>query len=181
MSLKIIATILTTLTLSSKPMNFDFGSQKSGKNWMVINDGVMGGLSRGGLQFSENSLQFSGNVSLANNGGFSSLKSPFGSFDLGDAQIVEIRYRSKGYAIALTLENYPQFYMPYYKLILKDTKGEWQTLKVDVKEFKAYRLGQAFDQSITPEKLASVIRIGFITSEKREGDFDMEVDYLKFK
>ena len=53
----------------------DFGKKKDGRNWQVVNDGVMGGLSEGEAQLTDDSVVFKGNVSLDNNGGFSSLRS----------------------------------------------------------------------------------------------------------
>ena len=61
------------------PMTFDFGTKNSAasRDWRVINDGVMGGLSQGRALLTEESILFEGEISLENNGGFSSLKSPF--------------------------------------------------------------------------------------------------------
>ncbi len=57
---------------------FDFSKESSLRNWVIINDGVMGGLSRGQLTLSpEGYGKFSGTVSLANNGGFTSIRCNF--------------------------------------------------------------------------------------------------------
>ena len=50
----------------------EFEPAETGKfDWKVINDGVMGGLSKGNLEFTErNTMKFSGSLSLKNNGGF---------------------------------------------------------------------------------------------------------------
>ena len=173
--------LLAVMIVTNHQLEFDFGSKKNGNDWNIINDGVMGGLSKGNIQFTNNSLKFSGDVSLENNGGFSSLKSPFHSFDLSSAKKVEIKYRSVGHGIAVTLENSRQFYRPYYKLYLKETQGKWETLKVDIDEFKEYRLGRSIGRSVSTEILSSIRRIGFITSDKKEGSFEIEVDYLKFE
>ena len=45
------------------------------KNWNIVNDDVMGGISKSYLALNdENNLIFSGNVSLKNNGGFASTR-----------------------------------------------------------------------------------------------------------
>ena len=41
-----------------------------GQDWQVINDGVMGGLPKGTINFTDTSLVFQGSVSLENFGGF---------------------------------------------------------------------------------------------------------------
>lgn len=42
--------------------------------WRSVNDGVMGGLSAGGMEQSDEGLKFVGRLSLENNGGFSSAR-----------------------------------------------------------------------------------------------------------
>jgi hypothetical protein len=53
-------------------MLIDFTDKKAGHQMNVVNDGVMGGLSQGAIEMTQNdSLLFKGNISLQNNGGFS--------------------------------------------------------------------------------------------------------------
>ena len=48
------------------------------KNWNIVNDDVMGGISRSSLSMNdENNLIFSGYLSLENNGGFASSRLSF--------------------------------------------------------------------------------------------------------
>lgn len=54
-------------------MLFDFSKDDSSPIWRSNNDGVMGGLSQGGAKMTERSMEFSGVLSLENNGGFSSV------------------------------------------------------------------------------------------------------------
>ena len=43
-------------------------------HWQIVNDSVMGGLSTSQAYEKDNSLIFTGNVSLENNGGFASIR-----------------------------------------------------------------------------------------------------------
>ena len=52
-------------------IKIDFGKEKGGKYWRVVNDGVIGCLSKGTKKLTANSMLFKGKVSLDNNGGFS--------------------------------------------------------------------------------------------------------------
>ena len=53
------------------------------KNWNIVNDDVMGGISKSFLSINdENNLIFSGNVSLKNNGGFASTRMGLDSVSL---------------------------------------------------------------------------------------------------
>jgi len=64
----------TTLTPVSA---FAFPSAESVNEWFVVNDTVMGGVSSGRLGWENAALVFTGDLSLDNNGGFASIRSPF--------------------------------------------------------------------------------------------------------
>jgi hypothetical protein len=55
---------------------FDFGADGSADGWGVVNDTVMGGVSSGQLALTDGVLVFTGDLSLENNGGFASMRSP---------------------------------------------------------------------------------------------------------
>ena len=172
--------LLTTFVINSTAYNYDFGKEKAGTDWQVIVDGVMGGRSTGKKELTENSLRFTGMISLANNGGFSSVRTPFGNYDLSPYKQVEIKYKSSGGVFGLMLERYQQFYYPYHDYKLPDTQGEWQTIKIDLTDFDEIRLADKTGNKLQPEALAKIIRIGFMKLDKKEGDFMLEVDYLNF-
>ncbi|MEL7338947.1 MAG: CIA30 family protein [Bacteroidota bacterium] len=169
------------LLSSNVGIELDFGSEKDGTDWQTLNDGVMGGLSNGQVALTPNALKFFGEVSLDNYGGFTSVKSPFGQYDLSNAKKLTIRYKTEGQLISISLENSDAFYKPYYKLLLPDTKGKWMTAEANISDFKEYNLGQETAIAISDGFLKGVKRIGFITSEKRAGRFAVEIDYLKFE
>ena len=67
------------------------------KNWAVVNDGVMGGLSQSRAVISNHgTLMFTGVVSLANNGGFASIRHGAESFDLGRGEGILVRVSGDG-------------------------------------------------------------------------------------
>ncbi len=158
----------------------DFGIVKSGRDWYTINDGVMGGLSDSTGILNQNSLLFKGKVSLDNNGGFASIRCPFGKYDLSEYEKLEIYYRSSGFNFALVLETEEAFYLPNYKYILPDTKGEWQVIEFKTKLAHEYQMGRASGKVISEEKLGNIIRIGFINYDKKAGEFELETDSIKF-
>ena len=59
----------------SNSYKIDFGQTIGGQDWMIINDGVMGGLSESTVTITKNSLLFKGSISLKNNAGFASIRS----------------------------------------------------------------------------------------------------------
>lgn len=55
---------------------FDFTGANAAKQWQAVNDGVMGGVSEGKFKITdEKAMEFFGTLSLANNGGFASVRS----------------------------------------------------------------------------------------------------------
>ena len=62
-------------------------------HWVALNDGVMGGCSTGAPAIADGRLEFRGALSLANNGGFASVRSVGRHFDLSGATAVVLRVR----------------------------------------------------------------------------------------
>merc|ERR1719246_30854 len=70
-----------------------------------MDDGVMGGLSKGEIDMSESSeLNFHGDLSLENNGGFSKLQSETNEVDLSDFEGITIRVKGDGRTYKLALQ-----------------------------------------------------------------------------
>jgi len=157
----------------------DFGENKNGEQWTVVVDGVMGGLSSSTAKLSENSLHFKGNISLENKGGFASLRGPKNKNDYSVFSNIEVRYRSKGQAFGIRFLKYEQFFMPYLKKSFDETSWDWKTVSVPLNEFKQYILNSERSKNITVKDFEDISRIGLIVSNKTEGNFEIEIDYIK--
>ena len=75
---------------------FDFSDKAMADQWVVINDGVMGGRSESQVVYSDEALLFTGNLSLENNGGFASVRAPWGDYDLSSFEEVVVRCSGLG-------------------------------------------------------------------------------------
>lgn len=181
--MKTLMTMSLVLILfgSTSTRKIDFGQGKDGRSWLVVNDGVMGGLSQGDAQLTENSILFKGKVSLDNNGGFSSIRSQFSDKQLSNYKEVEIRYRSTGISLAMTLSVSRRWYVPNYKTSLSGTEGEWKTVTLPLKDFRKHYIGRPMNETLNKTALKEVIRLGFITDEKKYGPFEFELDYILFQ
>jgi hypothetical protein len=73
--------------------------------WSVVNDTVMGGVSSGELAWVDGAMVFTGELSLDNNGGFASVRSPFldpasvARWGEGDSLSVEVRGDGRSWAV----------------------------------------------------------------------------------
>ena len=181
--MKPLITMILVLSLisTSEKSKIDFGKDKDGQKWQVVNDGVMGGLSQGNAELTQNSILFKGKVSLDNNGGFSSLRSRFSKKDLSQFQEVQLRYRSTGISLAMTLSVSRRWYVPNYKTSLSGTQGEWKTVTLPLQDFRKHYIGKPMNELLNEEAQSQIIRFGFITDEKKYGDFEFEIDYIEFR
>ncbi len=178
--LTVFCVVMLMSVIMDDPYIVDFGKDGGGKNWQVIVDGVMGGLSTGKTQFKDHSVVFSGEVSLANNGGFSAFRSAYGVFDFSAFDSVSIRYRAIGQTFAISMEKDERFYMPNYRFKLPTDGDKWKELSLPLSSFQEHRLGNPTGNPLDLSELNKFIRIGFITVEKSEGPFELEIDYLSF-
>lgn len=84
--------------------------------WTTVNDPVMGGLSTSRITFDNGGLLFSGNISLENNGGFASARSPQNS-DIGrratGARSLRVHATGDGntYVLKVGIEGQPWSYI----------------------------------------------------------------------
>lgn len=171
--------VLLIFLFTLQPMKIDFSDDQP-DGWYVLNDGVMGGLSKGKLTETDEGVVFFGRVSLENNGGFTSYRGPWKQYDLTEYEEVTIRYRSEGMRLAFVMETSQRFWIPNYKVNLANS-DEWVTQTYKLEDFKQYRLGNLTGESFTESIKEDIIRIGFITDEKRAGDFKFEVAYVEFR
>jgi len=168
-------------SLMKDPLLFDFGAKKDFGKWSIINDGVMGGLSQSKATFDGDAILFAGNVSLKNNGGFVSLRSALGNYDLSEFKYCEIRFKSDTKRkFEILIEKDTPFYLPKFRVKFGATQGEWETITIPLKNFEISRMGTTMQQGIDPEVLKGIQRIGFILADKQEGSFQLWIDYLKF-
>jgi hypothetical protein len=174
--------LLIFLFTSMPSLTFDFGTTcDSCDDWFVVLDGVMGGRSQGDVSMTESSIIFKGKVSLENNGGFASLRTSYGDFDLSSYKMVSVRYRSTGQDFGLTLNKYRQFWRPNYKVNLPITDGAWKTMSLQLEDFKTYRLGEEIPGNPSKEDLKEIIRLGLISNTKAATTFEIEVDSIVFE
>ena len=173
--------LLLLLPFGMMAQKTDFGYETDGRDWVLINDDVMGGLSQATAHIAGNRIIFQGEISLANNGGFASLRSTWTERDLSEFSKVNIRYKSGERAFGFVLENNRLYYRPNYKYMLPPTSGEWQTLSMNLSEFKSYTMGRENGYTLSDETLRSILRYGVILYDKQSGPFQLEIDYIAFE
>ena len=170
-TLLVKADLVTTKTLD------DFDSTRVIGNWMTVNDGVMGGLSKGGSVVSKkNTLMFNGKISLQNNGGFSSVRTSGKTHDLSAYTGIELKVKGDGRKYYLTTRTGGNRMLAYWSPI-QPAKGEWAIVRIPFKSFYATYFGNKVPTfKLNTKKVSSV---GFMLYDKKDGDFQIEVESIK--
>ena len=161
---------------TTRLMSFD---EPSGEpRWVAVNDGVMGGLSRGGPRIADGKLHFEGTLSLANNGGFSSARTVARTFDLSGRTALVLHVMGDGRRYQLRLGTDARFRgaSVSYGAEFATTAGQWTRVRIPFADFAPSFRGYALDGP--PLNLAQVEEIGLLIGDKREGPFGLAVDWI---
>lgn len=86
----------------SKELIFDFNSNSDISAWRVVDDVVMGGESEGNFKLNENGNGvYFGEVSLENNGGFSSLRFRFNKKEISNYSKIILKIKGDGKKLSI--------------------------------------------------------------------------------
>jgi monofunctional biosynthetic peptidoglycan transglycosylase len=164
--------------MAEEKMLYDFSDPRSAAGWRAINDVVMGGVSSGGMDTTdEGTALFRGRVSLENSGGFASIRSQPGSWDLHAYSGIMIRVRGDGRTYKLNLRADSAFDGIVYRVSFETGEGEWQTLRLPFSEFRASFHGRAVPDA-PPLDPGRIVSVGILTSNKQAGPFRLEIAWI---
>lgn len=157
---------------------FSFDKAEAIEQWQCVNDGVMGGRSQGLVKVSDRKqLEFYGNLSLANNGGFASVRSRRMDLGLADGDSIVARVRGDGRTYSLNLYTPSRQIAFSYRADFPTKKGEWIEVRLSLNAFVATSFGrELFDQKLEP---ATVNGVGILLGDKQEGPFKLEIAWIK--
>ena len=145
-------------------------------SWTTINDPVMGGLSTSKVSFGNGGLVFSGSISLENNGGFASARSPQDprSDDGGGRQVASRAGRGDGktYLLRVGTAGQPWSYVQRFS-----TEAAVERIyDLPVADFRA--VGMRLDPAPgAPQTLdpAGISQISLYILDKQQGPFELTV------
>ena len=157
----------------------DFTLQETRALWRVVNDDVMGGVSTSTIAFGENNtLLFSGDVSLKNDGGFASLRSPVDDYDFSNYDGFFIKVKGDGKTYSLSFRQTKYFTGYNYNLKFNTEKEQWQIIKLPFKEFKLKYYGRETRDS-NPPNTEEIKQLSILISDKQQGSFNLEIEWIK--
>jgi monofunctional biosynthetic peptidoglycan transglycosylase len=157
----------------------DFAAPDSAQKWQVVNDGVMGGVSDGRLRITQDkTLEFFGTLSLANNGGFASVRTKPADFGIKAGDTLVVRLKGDGREYVLNLYTKSRRMAFSYRAPLPTIKDDWTEVRVPLKEFLPTAFGRRV-QGMGPVVPDQINGLGFMLSDKKPGPFAMQVDWVK--
>jgi hypothetical protein len=179
------ATWAKSPTLQSLPYDskssymIDFTKTNEIARWRSTNDGVMGGLSQGGLSFVDQTSVFSGTISLENNGGFSSIYRPIVPLARG-LDTVSLDIVGDGLTYQMRVAVAINGYRVSYKHDFDTVAGERQKIVLSLNDFQAVFRGRIIEGA--PRLKSEDLRqVGFLVTTKEQGPFALFLYSLKIQ
>jgi NADH dehydrogenase [ubiquinone] 1 alpha subcomplex assembly factor 1 len=167
--------------VAEKPLQplLDFAGPDAAQKWQAVNDGVMGGVSDGRFRITaDKTLEFSGRLSLENNGGFASVRTKPSDLEINAGDTLVVRVKGDGREYVLNIYTKSRRMAFSYRAPLPTMKDEWTEVSVPLNEFIPTSFGNRV-QGMGPVEPDQINSLGFMLSDKRPGPFKLEVDWVK--
>ena len=158
---------------------FDFQKPDETGDWVIINDGVMGGLSRSSFTVRDDGTAlFTGTVSLRNYGGFASTRTRPRNLGLDGYSGISVRVRGDGRTYQFRIRTGGRFDGIAYRYEFDTVPGEWLTVRVPFADCVPTFRGRVLS-GVDPVQPQLIQQIGFMIADKKEGAFQLQVDWIK--
>lgn len=144
--------------------------------WIVVNDGVMGGRSSGFVAVAGGTLRFTGTL-VTRGGGFTSIRARRDA-DLSGESGLELRVRGNGRPFEIELDDgLRRFGRTVSRRMPVATTPEWAVVRTPFSALRSSIFGQPVNAP--PIDLARIRSVGLYMLDGRDGPFGVEVDYIR--
>lgn len=157
----------------------DFGDEGALETWYAVNDVVMGGRSSSEVVRSAAGFcAFEGRLSLENNGGFASVRSPVASAGWDKVEKLSLTFRGDGKQYKLRLRTDDGFDGANHEVKFSTAMGVWTTKEFRLEDFRAVWRGRTV-KNAPKLRFEDVRQVGLMISDKQAGSFRLEVSRLE--
>lgn len=158
---------------------YDFDSKSTSGSWYIINDDVMGGVSKSKVTLHDGGYaNFQGVVSPENNGGFASIRSEIDLDSEKKYKGVIVRVRGDGNKYNIRFRTNSNFDGYAYQAKFQTEEDMWTEFKIPFSEFKPTFRGRTLENK--PQLESDNIRqIGFLIADYQFGQFSLDIDWIK--
>jgi hypothetical protein len=158
---------------------FDFNSKESSGNWFIVNDDVMGGVSRSEVKMhDEGYANFRGVLSSENNGGFASIRAMIEMNSEKEYKGVIIRVRGDGNKYNIRFRTNTGFDSYAYQAKFETEKDNWIEVRVPFAEFKPTYRGMTLENKPRLES-KNIEQIGLLIADYQFGQFSLDIEWIK--
>ena len=150
------------------------------ERWITVNDGVMGGKSKGGPTFEDGRLNFAGTINT-DGGGFSSIRTRPDEHDLTGTAGLLLRVKGDGRTYEASLRTdakLGRWWIPV-RAEFETTEGEWVEVFVPYDAMTPSIMGRVIEKNPPALELDKVKSFGIMLADGQDGDFTLEVDWIK--
>ena len=160
------------------PPVINFRDPAQGQVWISVDDRVMGGVSASQVTVTAEGLVFSGEVSLAHNGGFASIRAQPRGYDLAGATALLLRVQGDGRTYKFGIRTDEAFDRVEYQARFATQAGAWTDVELPVAAFQP-----TFRRRAVPDAPAldpARIRVfGFLIADRQAGPFRLVVELIQ--
>ena len=157
---------------------YRFDSIDTAGRWTIVDDGVMGGVSKSDLALSGGgTLLFTGTVSLENNGGFASARSATEDYGITDEEGIRMSVRGDGKLYRFRLYAADRASVAY-EAPFRTIADEWQAVDLPFSMFEPTVRGQVM-KDYGPIDPASIEAVGVMVKDNQVGEFALEIESIK--
>jgi monofunctional biosynthetic peptidoglycan transglycosylase len=154
-------------------------ANNDGRVWQVVNDGVMGGISRSEMRVTEAGTGlFTGALSIEHNGGFASVRTSLPPGRLAGHRGLQLRVRGDGHTYQLRLRINDRFDGVAYRHLFATHNQEWQTINLTFADFEPTFRGRILD-NVPPLDPALIHQLAFMLADKTPGPFALEIECVQ--
>ncbi len=153
-------------------------NSQSADDWRIVNDGVMGGLSSSQMHLTdEGVIEFTGEVSLENNGGFASIRSTLKEYDFSDYSGIKLKVKGDGKTYSISMKQTYNFTGYFYTTNFETKNNEWIEVDLPFDRFSLKYFGRTIEEN--PDMpLENIKEVSLLIGEKQEGQFKIVIDKI---
>ena len=157
---------------------FDFNKNSNIEGWRIVDDVVMGGKSSGTFTLNPEGYGiFEGQISLENNGGFSSVRYQFKKLKVNEFSKIIIRLKGDGKNYQFRVKDKSSTYYSYITYF--QTSGEWQEVEISLKDMYPSFRGRKLDMPNFSHDY--IEEVTFLIGNKKKEKFRLLIDKIEIR
>jgi hypothetical protein len=158
---------------------FDFSNQDETSDWFNQNDTVMGGVSDSTTTWVNGQLVFSGNLSLDNNGGFTSTFGPINDqlpSLMSGAEAIVVTARGDGKTYLMQIRNYDNTRYVQRFTTVADVEQDYV---LPLADFESVDWRLSVIPNAAPIDTTTIGQLGFYLLDKQVGPFELAISMIQ--